>query len=548
VNPVSIFARKNYFYPDLPKGYQISQFELPLGEHGRVTVLSGERSDTARSSTGASSPSASGASTWRRTRGSRFTKACRNFRGQVLRRLDDRTGVPLVEIVTEPDFHEQPGGVRLPDTTQKGRSSTWAFAMGTWRKAVSVATPTFPVRQRARGRFGTKVEIKNLNSFRFLQRALDYEIDRQVRALEEGGRIVQETRLWDEGDGRTFPMRSKEEAHDYRYFPEPDLPPLSLEAEWIAAARASLPELPEAKTARFVSDYSLNEDDALLLTATTSLADYFEACARGFRQSARRGQLDRGGTSPGALRSSGKAVRRVPAVRRGARALIRKIDAGELSGKMAKAVFDEMLRTGDDPGEIVRRFGLVQVSDESALAEVIGRVLSANPKQVAEFRAGKEKVLGYFVGLVMKETMGQANPGMLNALLRKTASGVSLGNSASRRNAARLRHVQIRSKAPSLEPAASPPRFVADVMLGRLAKWLRIAGFDVLYSNRYEDDELVALSHREDRILLSRDTRLLVRRAVRDFIFLESDDVREQIVQVLQSTHAAALPALLSGA
>ena len=416
VNPVSIFARKNYFYPDLPKGYQISQFDLPLGEHGVVSVLSGERSEA----------------------GKVVNRRLKSFGIRRIHMEEDagksihdgmpdsaaksyvdlnRTGVPLVEIVSEPDFTSSQEAYDY--LTQLRKTLLYlGVCDGNMEEGSLRCDANVSVRPRGAAEFGTKVEIKNLNSFRFLQRALDYEIDRQVRVLEEGGRIVQETRLWDEGDGRTFPMRSKEEAHDYRYFPEPDLPPLSLEAGWIAAAQAALPELPEAKTRRFVDEYHLGEDDALFLTGTRNLADYFENCARaaGNPRAAVNWIV---GDLAGALRNSGKRFEECPLAAEALGSLIRRIDAGELSGKMAKAVFNEMYRTGGEPGEIIRRLGLVQVSDESALAEVIGRVMAANPKQVAEFRSGKEKVLGYFVGLVMKETKGQANPAMLNALLRK---------------------------------------------------------------------------------------------------------------------------------
>jgi aspartyl-tRNA(Asn)/glutamyl-tRNA(Gln) amidotransferase subunit B len=416
VNPVSVFARKNYFYPDLPKGYQISQFELPLGEYGRVSVLSGERSDTGRIVNRRLKSFGIRRIHMEEDAGKSIHEGMPDSAAKSHVDLN-RTGVPLAEIVSEPDFTSSQEAYDY--LTQLRKTLLYlGVCDGNMEEGSLRCDANVSVRPADSKEFGTKVEIKNLNSFRFLQRALDYEIDRQVRVLEEGGRIVQETRLWDEGDGRTFPMRSKEEAHDYRYFPEPDLPPLWLEADWIAAARASLPELPEAKTARFMSEYSLNEDDALSLTATVHLADYFETCARvsGNPRAAVNWIV---GDLTAALRSGGKRFEECPLAAEALGALIRKIDAGELSGKMAKAVFDEMVRTGDDPGDIVRRLGLVQVSDESALAEVIGRVLSANPRQVAEFKAGKEKGLGYFVGQVMKETKGQANPGMLNVLLQK---------------------------------------------------------------------------------------------------------------------------------
>jgi aspartyl-tRNA(Asn)/glutamyl-tRNA(Gln) amidotransferase subunit B len=248
--------------------------------------------------------------------------------------------------------------------------------------------------------------------------ALDYEIDRQMREIAQGERIVQETRLWDEAGGRTFPMRSKEEAHDYRYFPEPDLPPLNLSPAWIEEARRSLPDLPEAMVKRFMTVYGLGDDDALSLTSTPRLAAYFEECARvsGNPRASANWVM---GDLAYALKNSGHSIEECPLPADRLAALIHQVDSGRISGRMAKTIFEEMYRTGAAAEQIIAGLGMVQVSDESALAEAIDRVLSANPKQLADYRAGKEKLLGYFVGQVMKETRGQANPTVLNTLLKK---------------------------------------------------------------------------------------------------------------------------------
>jgi aspartyl-tRNA(Asn)/glutamyl-tRNA(Gln) amidotransferase subunit B len=270
--------------------------------------------------------------------------------------------------------------------------------------------------------FGTKVEIKNLNSFRYLQRALDYEIERQGQIIEDGGRIVQETRLWDESKECTSSMRSKEEAHDYRYFPEPDLPPLQLDPAWIAELKGSLPELPHDKILRFAAGYGLSNDEALQVTATVAQAAYFELCAAASTNP--RGALNWiTGDLAYALKKSGTEIEACPLPPDRLAALVRMVDSGEISGKMAKTVFEEIYASGEDPANAVRRLGLIQISDEAALEAVISSVIAANPRQLAEFRSGKEKLFGYFVGQIMKETKGQANPKLLNELLRKKLEG-----------------------------------------------------------------------------------------------------------------------------
>jgi aspartyl-tRNA(Asn)/glutamyl-tRNA(Gln) amidotransferase subunit B len=274
------------------------------------------------------------------------------------------------------------------------------------------------IRATTSAEFGTKVEIKNLNSFRYLQRALEYEIERQTLLIEQGGRIVQETRLWDEGKGCTAVMRTKEEAHDYRYFPEPDLPPLKLDPAWIEELRDSLPELPHEKTLRFMAEYELSSDEALQLTSSHAMATYFTECAKAAGNP--RAALNWvTGDLAYALKNSDKEIDACPLPPQRLAALIRMIDAGEISGKIAKTVFEETYRSGEEPASVLRRLGLAQISDEATLEAVIASTLAASPKQLAEYRSGKEKLFGYFVGQVMKETKGQANPQLLNDLLKK---------------------------------------------------------------------------------------------------------------------------------
>jgi aspartyl-tRNA(Asn)/glutamyl-tRNA(Gln) amidotransferase subunit B len=416
INEVSIFARKNYFYPDLPKGYQISQYDRPVGEHGYVQVLSGERTE----------------------RGKIVNRKEKAFGITRLHMEDDagksihegipdsgsksyvnlnRTGTPLVEIVSEPDFRSSQEAYDYLTHLRKILLYL-GVCDGNMEEGSLRCDANVSVRPKGADKFGTKVEIKNLNSFRFLQKALDYEIERQTQVLSERGQIVQETRLWDETEGRTFPMRSKEEAHDYRYFPEPDLLPLKLDPAWIEQMQQELPELPGPKMQRFIKDYNLSEEDALLLTGTSALADYFEECAR-ISGNPRASANWIVGDLAYVLKNSGKDIEDSPIPSSQLAALIRTIDSGEISGKIAKTVFEEMTHTGEEPAAIIQRMGLVQVSDEASLGVVIDTILAANPKQLAEYRSGKTKVMGFFVGQVMKETKGQANPQILNELLKK---------------------------------------------------------------------------------------------------------------------------------
>ncbi len=419
INPVSIFARKNYFYPDLPKGYQISQFDRPLGERGRVTLFSGERTETGKIADRREKSFGIIRLHLEDDAGKSIHETEADAAGKSYVNLN-RCGVPLVEIVSAPDFHSSQEAY---DYLAHLRKTLLYLGVcdGNMEEGSLRCDANVSVRPVGSKKYGTKVEIKNLNSFRFLQRALDYEIERQTRVLDQGGEIVQETRLWDEAEGRTLPMRTKEEAHDYRYFPEPDLLPLKLEREWIERLRNELPELPTPKAKRFMQEYHLSVEDALLLTSTRPLADYFEECARrsGNPRSSANWIM---GDLAHMLRSMGKDIENCPVPAAHLAALIRTIDSGDISGKIAKTVFEEMCRSAEEPAAIIKRMGLVQVSDEASIGAVIDRVLSSHPKQVAEYRSGKTKVMAFFVGQVMKETKGQANPKVVNDLLQRKLS------------------------------------------------------------------------------------------------------------------------------
>ncbi len=416
INATSIFARKNYFYPDLPKGYQISQFDLPLGEHGSVRVFSGERTETGKIINRVEKVFGITRLHLEEDAGKSIHEGLPETAAKSYVNLN-RSGTPLAEIVSEPDFRSSQEAY---DYLTHLRKTLLYLGVcdGNMEEGSLRCDANVSVRLRGSAVFGTKVEIKNLNSFRYLQKALDYEIARQSRCLLDGERIVQETRLWDEGKGCTFPMRSKEEAHDYRYFPEPDLPPLKLDPAWIEEMQRSLPELPDAKLDRFMKDYGIPGDDALLLSSTIAMADYFEECAR-LSANPRAAANWIMGDLAFELKNSGNEMETCPVPPALLASLIRKIDSGEISGKIGKTVFAEMYRTGEGPASVIQRLGLVQVSDESALEELIEKILTANPKQLAEYRAGKEKLFGYFVGQAMKETKGQANPQVLNDLLLK---------------------------------------------------------------------------------------------------------------------------------
>jgi aspartyl-tRNA(Asn)/glutamyl-tRNA(Gln) amidotransferase subunit B len=333
----------------------------------------------------------------------------------------NRAGTPLIEIVTEPDFrssweaYDYVNHVR--QTLRWIGASDADMEKGNLRCEANVS-----VRRKGEERFGTKVELKNLNSVRFMQRAIEYEIERQIGVLESGGSVVQETRLWDDRAGETRPMRSKEEAHDYRYFPEPDLPPLIVTDEFIARVRAEMPELPSARRQRFMDQYGLAFNDAAQLTTDRALADYFERAA----QAANNARAAANWVRTELLReleASKTEIESCPITPENLGALIRLIDQGRISGKQGKEVFAEMFATGKSAEEIVRQRGLEQVSDVAEIERLVEQAIAANPKQVEQYRAGKEGLLGFFVGQVMKASQGRANPKIVNELLRAKLSG-----------------------------------------------------------------------------------------------------------------------------
>jgi len=415
INPISIFARKNYFYPDLPKGYQISQFDLPLGVNGRVKVFSGERIEGGQIVNRVEKTFGITRLHMEEDAGKSIHDGMPDTNEKSYVNLN-RSGTPLVEIVSEPDFRSSQEAYDY--MTQLRKTLLYlGVCDGNMEEGSLRCDANVSVRPKGLATLGTKVEIKNLNSFRFLQKALDYEIDRQISVISEGGQIIQETRLWDDGKGCTFSMRSKEEAHDYRYFPEPDLPPLKLDPTWVEETKRSLPELPHEKMLRFMSEYSFSVEDALLLSSTKEMADFFEACAR-LSENARLSANWIMGDLTYALKNSAGDIGNCPVSPEQLAGLIRAIDSGKISGKIAKTVFEEMYKSGESSDAIINRLGLVQVSDEASLSAIIDKVMDANSKQVAEYRSGKEKVLGFFVGQIMKETKGQANPKVLNDLLK----------------------------------------------------------------------------------------------------------------------------------
>ena len=407
VNRLSRFARKNYFYPDLPKGYQISQFDQPLAEHGWL-ILHGEKHQEKRVGI---------------TRLHMEEDAGKSihdgFPDSNLKTYVDlnRSGVPLAEIVSEPDLRSSSEAyeyvTRLKQILLYLGVSDCNMEEGSLRCDANVS-----VRLRGQEKFGTKTEVKNLNSFRFLQRALDYEIARQAQVLETGGRVSQETRLWNQQLQRTEGMRSKEFAHDYRYFPEPDLLPLMISDSWENEIRVTIPELPEAKRRRLMEQYGLKPYDAEVLTSTQDLAAYFEqvaALAPDAKLAANWVMVE----LLGALNTASKSLADTPVSAESLAGLLVLIGNGTVSGKMAKEVFQEMFASGKSAREIVEESGLQQMTDTSQIRDIVRQVISANPKQLEQYRSGKTALFGYFVGQVMKLTKGQANPQAVNDLLKE---------------------------------------------------------------------------------------------------------------------------------
>lgn len=410
LNERSIFARKNYFYPDLPKGYQISQYDLPLAGNGRVEFESGGR--TCRAGV---------------TRVHLEEDAGKSLHEGFADSADrtyvdyNRAGVPLIEIVSEPDLRSAADAAAFFEHVRS--TLVWLGVNdGNMEEGSLRCDANVSVREAGRMTLGTKAEVKNLNSFRHLRQALEYEIGRQVDLLERGGRVVQETRLWDQAGARTVAMRSKEEAHDYRYFPEPDLPPVEMQPARAEAIRGALPEMPAARRARFVSTLGLPEYDAAELTRTLAQADYFEAVVAAGAPAKPAsnwvmGELARKGNE------AGIPVDRAPVGPAALAALLALIERGTLSTTTAKDVFERMWATGRPADEIVAAEGLAQISDEAALASAVDDVIAAHADTAAQFRAGQTKVLGFLVGQVMKATGGKASPKLVNELLRRSLGG-----------------------------------------------------------------------------------------------------------------------------
>jgi aspartyl-tRNA(Asn)/glutamyl-tRNA(Gln) amidotransferase subunit B len=406
VQPVSIFARKNYFYPDLPKGYQISQYDRPLATGGTVAF-----------------ETRGGARRVRITRVHMEEDAGKSlhegFADSATRtHLDfNRSGVPLIEIVTEPDLRSAADAAEF---FSRLRAILVAIGVndGNMEEGSLRCDANISVRRSGVERLGVKTELKNLNSFRHVQRALEYEIERQIGIVEAGGTVDHETRLWDGAGGRTVSMRGKEEAHDYRYFPEPDLPPLALEPAWIEEIRSSLTELPDARRRRFVEQYALSEYDASVLTASRELADYFEATAAASGNAKASSNWVMGALSA-KMNELGVSVGDLPVAPDALAGLIRLIDAGTISGPVTRDVFEKMYTTGRPAAEIVEREGLARIDDQAAIVAAVQAVLDANPAPVAQYRSGKPQTFGFLVGQVMKATKGKANPAMVNDLLKR---------------------------------------------------------------------------------------------------------------------------------
>jgi aspartyl-tRNA(Asn)/glutamyl-tRNA(Gln) amidotransferase subunit B len=406
INPRSRFARKNYFYPDLPKGYQISQYDEPLSEGGWIDI----EVEDARKRIGI-------------TRVHMEEDAGKSlhegFPDSAERTYIDlnRSGVPLIEIVSEPDLRSPEEAydylTRLKTLMLYLEVSDCNMEEGSLRVDANVS-----VRKRGAAAFGTKTEVKNLNSFRFLQRALAYEVERQIDVLENGGEISQETRLFDSREQRTYGMRSKEFAHDYRYFPEPDLLPLVVTEDWKEEVTGSLPELPSAKESRFQAEYALPKQDAALLTASRATADYFEQTAKACGEPKLAANWVLNDLSY-LLQEKGKPIQESPVTAENLAGLIKLIAKDTISGKMAKDVLAEMFKSGKTANQVVSDKGLEQITDPEKVAAIAREIIAANPKQAEQYRQGKTATIGWFVGQVMKATRGQAQPQLVQEVLKK---------------------------------------------------------------------------------------------------------------------------------
>lgn len=419
INHESIFSRKNYFYPDLPKGYQISQYDRPFSERGCVEISTAERNESGH------------AIEWRTKRFGITRLHLEEDAGKSLHEgmpdttksyVDlNRSGVPLAEIVSDPDLRSS---WEAYDYMQYMRRTLLYVGVcdGNMEEGSLRCDANVSVRLRGAEKYGTKVELKNLNSFKFVQKAIEYEIDRQIMAVEAGEEIPQETRLWNERESKTYSMRSKEDAHDYRYFPEPDLPPLITAEDLIEKLRAELPELPEARHRRFMDEYELSFEDAAHLTDSRSIADYFEEVARasGNAKAAANWILNE---LTRELKNAGIDIADSPLSPSQLIGMIKLIDSGAISGKMAKDVLVRMYQSGNSAEEVAGELGGSQVSDEHSIRSFVEQALQGNPKQLEQYRGGKTGLFGFFVGQVMKLSGGRANPQMVNEVLKKALEG-----------------------------------------------------------------------------------------------------------------------------
>ena len=403
INPSNSFARKNYFYPDLPKGYQISQYAYPLAEHGYVWI----ETDGKQKKIGIT-----------RIHMEEDAGKLIHDENNPFSYVDlNRTGVPLIEIVGEPDIRSPEEAAeylkRLHEILVYLEICDGNMEEGSFRCDANVSIR--PVGQKE---FGTRTELKNMNSFRNVQRALEYEVKRQQYLVENGEQIIQETRLWDDAQGATNSMRSKEEAHDYRYFPDPDLVKVVVDEDWIAKIRESLPELPVAKRERFIKEYQIPAYDAGVLTADKALALYYEDVVRLCGKPKQVSNWVMGDVLR-FLNEEKRDIRQCPISARSLADMINLIEEGTISGKMAKDIVEDMYHTGKPPQDIIREKGLVQITDEGELTKTIAAIIDAHPGQLADYRGGREKLFGFFVGQVMKATQGKANPQLVNNLLTK---------------------------------------------------------------------------------------------------------------------------------
>ena len=410
VNQISIFARKNYFYPDLPKGYQISQYDKPLAEFGAIDITTD----------GGSKKIGITRLHLEEDAGKSLHEGFPDSAEKTAIDLN-RSGVPLIEIVSEPEITSPDEAyeylTRMKEIILYTGVSDCNMEEGSLRCDANVS-----VRPRGQMQFGTKTEIKNVNSFRFIREALEYEIGRQIGVLESGGRIMQETRLYNSTEGKTYSMRSKEEAHDYRYFPEPDLLPLVVNEKWQAEIRRSLPEMPEARRKRMVADYGITEYDAQVLTASKNLADEFELAAKAAKNPKRVANLVQSELM-GRLKAKGLEIASSPISMKGVALSADLVEGGTISGKMLKDLYDLCFERNQDFPAVYEKEKPQQISDTTAIEKLIDEIIAANPKQVEQYRAGKKTMVGFFVGQVMKASKGQANPQMVNELLARKLEG-----------------------------------------------------------------------------------------------------------------------------